>query len=99
MLKGFKKFSGLNENSRREFVLNFLVCNIPFFEEVGMKKRKLFTMKFDTLNVCQNAWFKCHGIKRSTFFNYKKMFLDGAHKAVNGNSGLQKSRPNNFSIV
>ena len=31
------------------------------------------------MNVCQNAWFKCHGIK-ITFFNYKKMFMDGGHE-------------------
>ena len=56
-------------------------------------------MKFDTINVCQNAWFKYHGIKRSTFFSFKKMFLDGTHKVVNGNRGLKKYRPNTIEIV
>ena len=27
------------------------------------------------------------------------MFLDGTHKVVNGNSGLQKSRPNTVTIM
>ena len=59
-----------------------------------MKMITLSTNRVDTLNVCQNAWFKCHGIKRRTLVKYKKKFLDGTHKVVNENSGLQKYSPN-----
>ena len=88
MLEEFLKFRGLGENLRREFLLNSLASNAPFFGEMGIKKRTIFTMKFDMVNLFQNAWFKSQGIKRSTLFNYKQMFFDGVHKAVNGNSEL-----------
>ena len=49
MSKGFKKFRGMNENSRREYVLNSLSSNACISREVGTKKRTPFIMKFDTL--------------------------------------------------
>jgi len=51
-------------------------------------------MKFDKLNIYQNAWYRAYGIKRITFYHYKDIFENCDLKAMNGDSGLQKSRSN-----
>lgn len=56
------------QNSK--FVLNSLASNASISKQGETKKRTLIKMKFDTLDVCQNSWFNCHGIKKITFFNY-----------------------------
>jgi len=53
----------------------------------------------DTIDACQNAWYIFHGKKRSTFYNYKKRFLNGGVKVVHGNNGLKKSRSDTIAIV
>ena len=61
------------EKISKEYCCTYLcISNIPF--QSMLETFTLFTMKFDTVNACQNAWFKCHGLKGSTFFNYKKCF-------------------------
>jgi hypothetical protein len=67
MVEGNKKVHLMNENSKRDFVLNSLASNAPISRQGEKNKRTLLTMKFDTIDVCQNAWFKCYGIKRRHF--------------------------------
>jgi hypothetical protein len=38
----------MNENSRRDFVLNSLASNAPIARQGEINKRTLLTMKFDT---------------------------------------------------
>lgn len=56
-------------------------------------------MMFEKIHVYQNLWYQDYGIKRSTFYHYNNMFKNGDLKVVNGNSGLQKYRPNIIGIV
>jgi hypothetical protein len=56
-------------------------------------------MKFDTMDVCQSALFKCYGIKRGNLYNDKNMFINDDLKVMNDNSDLQKSRLNTTAIV
>jgi hypothetical protein len=40
-------------------------------------------MKFDTLDVYQNAWFQAYWIKINTLYHYKNMFKSGGlHKSI-----------------
>jgi len=56
MIDGIKKVSLMNENSKREFMLNFITSNVIIARQGG-KERTLLTMKFNTLYVCQNACY------------------------------------------
>ena len=56
-------------------------------------------MILDTTDVCQNAWYKFHGIKRRNLYNYKSMFLNGDMRDVHGNNGFKKSRENTIALV
>jgi hypothetical protein len=56
-------------------------------------------MRLDTLDVYHKAWYKCHDIKRRTFYNYKNIFINGDVRVVNGNNGLQKLGPNIVAII
>lgn len=64
-----------------------------------INKRNLLTMKFDTIDACQNAWYQVYEIKISISYYYKNMFKNSDLKAINSNSGLQKSRSITFAIV
>ena len=55
-------------------------------------------MRFGTLYACQIAWCECYGIKRSTFYSYKKSFTNGDLRSANANNRLQKSRSNTVAI-
>ena len=50
----------------------------------------LLTMNYDCIEVCQNAWYIAFCIPRATLFNYKRRFLNGDTRLVNGNCGLEK---------
>ena len=64
-----------------------------------MRKKSMFTMRLDTINIYQNAWYKCHGKKGSTLYNYENMYLNGDVKVVYCNNGLRKSRSNIVAII
>ena len=68
------------------------MSNAPVTIEGDKKKRSIFTMRLDTINICQNAWYKFHGMKMITFYNCKSMLLNGDVRAMYGNSGLEKYR-------
>jgi hypothetical protein len=51
-------------------------------------------MKFSTLDVYQNAWYRSYGIKRIKLYNYNDIFKNDDLKIMNGNSGIQKYRSN-----
>lgn len=72
MIEVIRKFNIMNENSKRDFVLDYVASNDPISRQGGTKRRTPLTIKFETLDVCQNAWFKCHGIKKGALFNYRK---------------------------
>lgn len=56
-------------------------------------------MKFNGNEVFQNAFYKAFCIPRTTFFSHKREFLNGDIRAVNGNFGLEKPRPNSLEII
>ena len=62
MVEGINKLIIKNGNPKRDFVLNSLASNAPITRKGEMKKITLFIMKFEIVDVCQNAWFKCHRI-------------------------------------
>ena len=86
MVEVDKKVSIMNENSKIYFILNF-----PIAREGENNKKNLLTKKFGILDACQDAWFKCYGIKKSTLYHYKNMFINDYLKSIDGNSGLKKN--------
>ena len=63
-----------SENERREFVLNSMESNVVINKSENPKKRSFIKMKFDGIEVCQNARYKYFFIPIDTFFNYKRIF-------------------------
>ena len=64
------KIHCMNGNSKM-YVLNSIASDSPISKEGDEKRRNVFTMRLDTINVCQNPWYKLHGIKRSLSTNIK----------------------------
>jgi hypothetical protein len=87
------------ENERMEFVLNSLESNVVINMNDNKKKRILINMKFDGIEVCQNAWYKPYVFQEPPYFSYKMKFLNGDTKLVNGNCGLEKPRPDTLAII
>ena len=78
--------------------MHSLASNAPISIHREKRKRSLFTVRFGILYVYQIAWYKCYGIKRRKFYNYKKLFINGDLRTMNANNGLQKSRLNTIAI-
>lgn len=60
---------------------------MPILIDEGGNKRKLLTIKFNT--ICQNAWYQAYGIK-ITLYHHKNAVKNGALKAMNINNRLKK---------
>ena len=54
----------MNENSKIYFVLNSLASNTPTTKDKEKYKITLRTMKFDTLDLSQNAWHNVMELKK-----------------------------------
>ena len=56
-------------------------------------------MKFDGIEVCQNARYLDFCIPRDTLFHYKRKFINSDRRSVNGNSESANPRPNTLATI
>jgi hypothetical protein len=56
----------------------------------GDRKRKYMTLH--GAEVCSTAWYRIHGIPKSTFFAYVEKFNEGVVNSTHGNKGCKRPR-------
>jgi len=65
MVQGYNRVCLMNENSKGEFVLNFVTLNAPIVSQGQINKRYLFPMKFGISYVYQKEWFQAYKKKKN----------------------------------
>ena len=99
LANGWYMIKSKHENERREFVLNSMESNAVINRSDNTKERIFLYMKFDGIEVFQNAWYLAFCIPRATFFHYRMKFINNDIRSVNGNIGSTQPRPNTLGTI
>ena len=65
-------------------VYNSLESKVAINRGDNKNEISFFKMKFDSIDVCQNEWYKYFGITISNLVSYNKKFVNGNTNTLNG---------------
>ena len=74
-----------NDNNEWGYIVyNSLESKVAINRSDNKKETSFFKMKFDSIDVFQNEWYKYFGITISNLVSYNKKFLNGNTNTLNG---------------
>ena len=74
-----------NDNNEWGYIVyNSLESKVAINRGDNKKETSFFKMKFDSIDVCQNEWYKYFCITISNLVSYNKKFLNGNTNTLNG---------------
>ena len=58
------------------------------WREKKIPTKSCYVFSFNGNEVCTRAWYKIHGIPKTSFYRYREQFENGVRRSVHGNDGL-----------
>ncbi len=78
-----KYFWGLHLEERTNYIYDVFETSFRI-DTMGTRK---YTFNFNAKDICGRAWYKIHGIPKTSFYRYRTQFENGVRRAMHGNKG------------